>query len=353
MKAILLTAGLGSRLRPLTDVLPKCLLPINGRPLLEYWFSMLIDAGVTSMLMNLHYLPKIMKEWVQLTEYAANIKMVYEESLHGTGGTLLQNRDFAGDEPVMLIHADNLCFTDINAYIDAHQHRPPGAEITMMTFDSPTPETCGIVGIDHSGIVRAFHEKVADPPGNRANAAVYIVEPSVIDFLASLNKSFIDFSTEVLPEYMGRIYTFHNADYHRDIGNPASYLAAQIEYPQTPFVYDRQNGWETWCKKNIDMLKDDFLRALASAYHGCIVDVHEWLTGESAHSIPINHKETIIIHCQKMKNQTEEILRFIEAGDLNKTNFIIYFKEVPINFSSRTLFEKTQLISLALYATGN
>ena len=352
MKAILLTAGYGTRLRPLTDVLPKCLLPINGRPLLEYWFSMLANAGVTSILMNLHYLPKIMKEWVQLTEYASNIKMVYEESLLGTGGTLFQNRSFVGDEPVMLVHADNLCCTDIKAYINKHESRPPGTEITMMTFDTPTPETCGIVEVDHSGLIRAFHEKVANPPGNLANAAVYIVEPLVVDHLTSLNKSFIDFSTEVLPAYMGRIYTFHNVNYHRDIGNPESYLSAQIEFPQTFAGFDGNNGWEAWCKENIVTVSSDFLKAFASAYHADIINADEWPAGQMDYSI-IKRDGTSIIYCQRMNNQVEELLRFIEASKLNKENIIIFFREVPFNFSSRELFEKTQLKSIGLYATGN
>ena len=352
MKAILLTAGFGSRLRPITDVLPKCLLPINARPLLEYWFSMLSNAGVTSILINLHYLPQIMKEWVQLSEYASNIKMVYEESLLGTGGTLLQNRNFAGEEPVMLIHADNLCSTDIKAYIDAHKNLPHGTEITMMTFDTTTPETCGIIETDNSDIVRAFYEKVADPPGNRANAAVYIVEPSVMEHLTSFNKSFIDFSTEVLPHFLGKINTFHNTNYHRDIGNPQSYLMAQIEYPQTAAILDRQNGWKAWCKKNNDKLSSDFLKAVASAYHADIIDANQWLAGRMDNSI-INSDKTIIINCRDMKNQVEELIKFIDTDRLNKAKIIIYFREVPCSFSSRSLFEETQLKSIALYSTGS
>lgn len=352
MKAILLAAGLGSRLRPLTDVLPKCLLPINGRPLLEYWFSMLINAGVTSILMNLHYLSQIMKEWVELTEYAPHVTMVYEDSLFGTGGTLLQNRDFVGDEAVMLIHADNLCCTDMKAYIAAHKNRHHGTEITMMTFNTPTPETCGIVDIDHLGIVRAFYEKVVNPPSNLANAAVYIVEPSVMDLLASFNKPFIDFSTEVLPMYMGKIYTFHNANYHRDIGNPESYLAAQTEFPQALAGFDGNNGWAAWCEKNRDMLNVDFLAAFASAYNADIIDAGQLLAGQMDNSI-INSEGTKIIYCQQMKNQLKELPRFIESSKLEKANVIIFFKEVSCNFSSRSLFEKTQLKSLALYATGN
>jgi mannose-1-phosphate guanylyltransferase len=100
----------------------------------------------------------------------------------------------------------------------------------MMTFSTPDPGSCGIVALDEQGIVRSFHEKVSDPPGNLANGAVYILEPSVFEFLESLGKEVIDFSTEVLPHYMGRIFTFHNNVYHRDIGTMESYEAANREY---------------------------------------------------------------------------------------------------------------------------
>jgi len=88
----------------------------------------------------------------------------------------------------------------------------------MMTFETVTPQFCGIIEQDERGMVVGFHENVANPPCKFANGAVYIFEPSVLDFLATLGKPFIDLSLEVLPCYSGRIVTFHNADYHRDIG---------------------------------------------------------------------------------------------------------------------------------------
>ena len=100
----------------------------------------------------------------------------------------------------------------------------------MMTFDTDSPQTCGIVEQDKSGVVYGFHEKSPSPPGRRANAAVYIFEPSVIDFLASLKKEKIDLSTEVIPKFMGRIQGFHNADYHRDIGTIENLLLAEKEW---------------------------------------------------------------------------------------------------------------------------
>jgi mannose-1-phosphate guanylyltransferase len=75
-----------------------------------------------------------------------------------------------------------------------------------------------------------MHEKVANRLGKRANAAVYILEPEVVDFIASLGKPIVDLSTEVLPHFMGRIYGFHNADYHRDIGSAESLRKAEAEF---------------------------------------------------------------------------------------------------------------------------
>lgn len=230
MKALLLAAGLGTRLRPLTNSIPKCLVEINGRPLLDYWVCMLSEAGVRPLLVNLHYMPDKVSAYIDSSGYKKFITTVTERELLGTAGTLLKNRAFFREEPVMLVHADNLSKFDVHAFIDAHHRRPAGCEITMMTFKTPTPRSCGIVEIDARGVVTGFHEKVQNPPGDHANGAVYIVEPSLFGFLQSLGKEVIDFSTEVLPHYIGRISTYHNGVYHRDIGTIESLNAAQSEY---------------------------------------------------------------------------------------------------------------------------
>lgn len=101
----------------------------------------------------------------------------------------------------------------------------------MMTFDTDAPQSCGIVELDGNGLVIGFHEKVKNPPGTRANGAVYIFDQEVVSFIASLGKAFVDVSTEVIPHYLGRIVTFHNTRYHRDIGSPAALEAAERDYP--------------------------------------------------------------------------------------------------------------------------
>jgi mannose-1-phosphate guanylyltransferase len=232
MKALLLAAGLGTRLQPLTNNIPKCLIDINGKPLLEYWIIMLQRAGVYPLLVNIHHHADKVSAFINNSPYSEFVSTVYEDRLLGTGGTLLRNRGFFDSDPLMLVHADNLSIFDVKAFVNSHLNRPAGCEITMMTFKTPTPHTCGIIETDGMGRVKAFYEKVANPPGDTANGAVYIVEPSIFDYLASLNKEFIDFSTEAIPAFMGRINTFHNDVYHRDIGTIESYRAACREFPE-------------------------------------------------------------------------------------------------------------------------
>ncbi len=230
MRALLLAAGLGTRLRPITNTVPKCLVPIHGKPLLGYWLDMLIPNGIDRILINTHYLPGAVSAFVSTSRWHGAIDIVHEDELLGTGGTIIKNRAFFEDKSFLVAHADNLTRFDVNAFIVRHRERLAGVEITMMTFTTDAPQSCGIVELDDGGTVIAFHEKVSSPPSNQANAAVYIFEATVIDYMESLGKQFVDVSTEVIPKFLGRIQTFHNTDYHRDIGTPESLAAAEREF---------------------------------------------------------------------------------------------------------------------------
>lgn len=229
MKVLLLGAGLGTRLRPITDNIPKCLVPINSKPLLEYWLDSLTEVGIDEFLINTHYLHEQVESYINTSKYKDKITLVYEKELLNTGGTLLANKTFFADKSFMLVHADNLSFCDFKDFIDTHKNRDMICEITMMLFKTDTPSNCGIVELDNKKIVQKFHEKVENPPSNLANGAVYICEPSIFDFLESLNKKDIDFSNDVLPKYLGKINTYLNNTYHRDIGTLESYALAQKE----------------------------------------------------------------------------------------------------------------------------
>jgi mannose-1-phosphate guanylyltransferase len=230
MRALLLAAGFGTRLRPLTNSIPKCLVPIHGKPLLQYWLDTFFPSSIERVLVNTHYRPEMVERFIETSSWKGLIDIVHEDQLLGTGGTVLKNYFFFNDEAFIVAHADNLTRFDIEKFITAHHSRPEKAEITMMTFETDDPQSCGIVELNEENVVVAFHEKVEFPPGNKANAAVYIFEPSVIEFVTQLNKKIIDLSTEVLPKFVGKIYTFHNADYHRDIGTIESLELANKEY---------------------------------------------------------------------------------------------------------------------------
>jgi mannose-1-phosphate guanylyltransferase len=230
MKALLLAAGFGTRLRPLTDSLPKCLVAVGGKPLLERWFDLLFSSGIESALVNTHYLAEQVVGFVAASPEKNKITLSYENELLGTGGTILANKDYFAGEPFLLIHADNLTVFDVRAFVQVHRDRPGQAAMTMMTFRTDVPESCGIVELDDKGIVVGFFEKVKNPPGNLANAAVYILESEVVDFIASLGKREVDFSTEVIPHFVGRIAAWHNGDYHRDIGTLEGLASAELEF---------------------------------------------------------------------------------------------------------------------------
>lgn len=225
MKAVLLAAGEGTRLRPLTGVLPKCLFPIQGVPLLQHWLETLKQMGVTEVLVNTHYQASIVESFLEGQDF--DIAVAYEPELLGTAGTLRANAAFLKNSDVLIAHADNLSLFNPMEFASAFAQRPAPAVATMMTFATDAPRSCGIIELDDAGLVTEFHEKVDNPPGNLANGAVYVFSSSAVNQI--INGRASDISTQVLPALLGQINTFHNGRYHRDIGTVESYLTAATD----------------------------------------------------------------------------------------------------------------------------
>lgn len=230
MRALLLAAGLGSRLLPLTAATPKCLVKIDGRPLLDYWLDLLFGAGIERVLINTHWLADQVNDFVKASPWAEKIDLVHEDELLGTGGTVLANKRWFQGQPFLLAHADNITDFDAVRLIVAHRARPPGHLMTMLGFRTDDPRSCGILTTDDRNTVVAFHEKVEHPPGNLANGAVYIFEPELIDVIASKHRPVVDISTEIIPGLVGRILCVETEGYHRDIGTPESLRQACSEF---------------------------------------------------------------------------------------------------------------------------
>ncbi|MES2686064.1 MAG: nucleotidyltransferase family protein [Pseudomonadota bacterium] len=229
MKTLLLAAGLGTRLRPLTETTPKCLVPIKGQPLLDIWLNRLTAAGLGPFLINTHYLSSQIESYVEACAYKEAITLVHEPVLLGTAGTLIKNLAFFQGEDGLLIHADNYCLQDFKAFLQAHERRPAHCVMTMMTFRTDNPTSCGIVEIDANNVVTGFHEKVLHPPGNLASGAIYVLSAELQKTLETTLKTVSDFSTEVIGKYLGRIYTFETHQPLVDIGTAESYARVNCQ----------------------------------------------------------------------------------------------------------------------------
>ena len=137
MKAFLLAAGIGSRLRPITDTTPKCMVRIAGRPMLGIWLDALDRAGVDEVLINLHHLPDAVREYVAARGGPPRVRMFYEPELLGSAGTLVANKGWVEhDEFFLACNADNLTDFDMRLMIEAHLCG--GAIATLGVFRSRT-----------------------------------------------------------------------------------------------------------------------------------------------------------------------------------------------------------------------
>lgn len=228
-KAILLAAGLGKRLRPLTFKKPKCLMEINKIPLLKIWLEKLVKLGCSEVLINTHYLEEQVKEFIEKYKpEQLKIKISHEQTLLGTAGTLIKNINFA-DQTTLLMHTDNFTQCDLKGLLSMHKNKSKNCLLTMLTFNSQNPSSCGIVETDKKGVLKKFHEKVKNPPSNIANGAIYVFDSEFVSWLKEQNQEFKDFSKDVIPCLTNRIQTWHTNDFFIDIGTPESLLLAQKE----------------------------------------------------------------------------------------------------------------------------
>lgn len=224
MRAILLAAGLGTRLQPLTLSRPKCLMPIKGTPLLGLWLIKLIEAGIDSIIVNTHYLSQQVEEFVAQTDCKKYVQCVYEPILLGTAGTLIKNVESSEEQDILLIHADNYFDGSLLPLIAAHRNRPTTTMMTMLTFQTDEPHLCGIVEVDVNNIMCAFHEKISNPPGNLANGALYLISKELIRIIKSEFASAQDFSTEIIPHLIGKVFCFTTSNTYLDIGTIKNYV---------------------------------------------------------------------------------------------------------------------------------
>lgn len=228
MKAFLLAGGYGSRLKPLTDSIPKCLLPIRGAPILQIWFEVCRRYGIDEILINLHSHSQTVRRFVEENKGNLTVYLSEEEILLGSAGTLLANRRWVSDEEFFWVfYADVLTVTDLSLMLAFHQRR--GQIATIGVYEVADPSRCGIVQVDERSVVRDFVEKPKVSMGNLAFSGLMLAAPTLLELIP--DKSPSDLGFDVLPQIVGRVAAYKISDFLIDIGTLETYQVAQQTWP--------------------------------------------------------------------------------------------------------------------------
>jgi mannose-1-phosphate guanylyltransferase len=228
VKAFLLAAGVGSRLRPITDTLPKCMVVVDDRPLLDVWLDAFDRAGIDEVLVNLHHLPDVVRRHIAARHRPPVVRAFFEPELLGSAGTLAANRQWVdGEEMFLACYADNLTDFDLRSLID--EHCKHDAIATLTVFHSERPSAGGVVEVDGDGTVVGFVEKPSEPASDLTNAGMYAFHPGVLDEITGPTPN--DIGHHLLPRLVGRARAMPVEGYFRDIGTIEAYRRAREEWP--------------------------------------------------------------------------------------------------------------------------
>jgi mannose-1-phosphate guanylyltransferase len=227
MKAFLLAAGHGTRLRPYTDIMPKCLVPIDGVPILEIWLALCREYGISQVLVNTHAHSDRVADFVCKWKNGVQVMVIEEPELFGSAGTLRANRQWIGsDDKFWVFYGDVLTNTNLAAMLNFHS---AASAATLGVYCVPDPERCGIVEMTEDHLITGFTEKPAAPRSHWAFAGIMIATQELLDAIPE--KSGADIAFDVLPRLVGRMRAYPIPDFVLDIGTPENYETAQKKWP--------------------------------------------------------------------------------------------------------------------------
>lgn len=231
MRAMIMAAGLGTRLRPLTGYIPKPMAPILNRPALYHILRLLAAHGISEVVVNLHHFPDTIRSWFgDGSEVGVSICWAFEEELLGTAGGVKNNEDFLGVDTFLVMSGDSLTDLDLAALLETH-HRTGGlATIAVKEVDDPSEY--GVVVVDEEARILGFQEKPSreEALSNLCNCGIYVFEPAVFERIPAA--TFYDFGKQVFPEMVrDRVpfYVHRLEEYWNDVGNLEEYRRSNFD----------------------------------------------------------------------------------------------------------------------------
>jgi len=215
MRAMVLAAGLGTRLRPLTYEITKPMVPVLDRPVMEHILDLLDRHSFERVIANLHYFPETIRE-----RFGERISYRYEQELLGTAGGVRACADFFGDEAFLVISGDAL--TDIDLGALAARHRDAGGIATLAVKRVPDTREFGVVLHDREGRVTGFQEKPRreEALSDLGNCGIYMFNPQIFDYFPE--RPFVDWAQDVFPTLLENDVPFHIhevPEYWNDVGS--------------------------------------------------------------------------------------------------------------------------------------
>jgi mannose-1-phosphate guanylyltransferase len=241
MKAMILCAGLGTRLRPFTERWPKPALPFLGQPLFRYHLAVLRAAGVQAVGINTHHLPEVMESTAraECARVGLPLHVVHEPVIQGTGGGIRGLRDFLSGEDFLVFNGDILFPVDLRPVVQAH--RASGAAATLVLLPMPEGEQYASVEVDGQGRVRRIAGK--GPGGERLTpwhfTGVHVMSPRVFDFMSPQGPE--DINRDVYVRMMEAGLPVRGEvvrAWWSDLGTPSRYLATvrDVLFGQVPLA---------------------------------------------------------------------------------------------------------------------
>lgn len=232
MRALILAAGEGTRLRPLTLDRPKPMLPVGDRPVLEHLVSLLSRHGVQDIAINLHYKPDvIVQHFGDGSRFGVSITYSYEERLLGSAGAAAR-LDWYFTEAFMVLYGDVL--TDVNLTALLEYHTAMNSLATLSLYEVEDPTRCGIVDMDRNGRIRRFIEKPRPEAvvGKLANAGIYVIDPSLLRLVPRGQPA--DFGVDLFPVALELEMPMYglpitHTEYVLDIGSIERYMQAEVD----------------------------------------------------------------------------------------------------------------------------
>jgi mannose-1-phosphate guanylyltransferase len=227
MRAVALIGGRGTRLRPITQTVPKSMVPLRNKPYVQYLIDTMTAAGLDGAVFSMGYLPKPIKSYFADRDLNGfSLDYVIEERPLGTAGGIKNAEEYLDEGPFVATNGDVLTGIDLTEVIEAHLQSGALATLTLTAVDDPT--AYGLVEVDHRLRVKRFVEKPGSDEVHTSliNAGIYVLEREILSMIPEGRE--VSIEREIFPQLqaMGRLSAFISSAYWRDIGTPRSYLAA-------------------------------------------------------------------------------------------------------------------------------